>query len=62
MIATGGVTVAQFTVEIKSDKAIEKLRSLGRHKGEYISRLIEQDIKLEDIEKRLERLEGKLRG
>ena len=54
--------MAQFTVEIKSDKAIEKLRSLGRHKGEYISRLIEQDIKLEDIEKRLERLEGKLRG
>jgi len=49
--------MAQFTVEIKSIKAIKKLKSLGRKKGEYISSLIENDIRLEELEKRVERIE-----
>jgi hypothetical protein len=51
--------VAQFTIVIKSEKAVAKLESLGRHKGEYISKLIEADIRLEDIERRLKELEKK---
>ena len=49
----------KFTVTIIGDKAIGKLESLGRHKGEYISGLIEADIRLEQIENRLKELEGK---
>jgi signal-transduction protein with cAMP-binding, CBS, and nucleotidyltransferase domain len=48
-----------FTITIRSEKAIKKLESLGRKKGEYISRLIETDIRLEEIEKRLKELERK---
>jgi hypothetical protein len=47
----------KFTVTIIGDKAIDKLESLGRKKGEYISRLIEADIRLEDLERRLKELE-----
>ena len=51
--------MAQFTIVIKSEAATKKLDSLGRHKGEYISKLIEADIRLEDIERRLKELEKK---
>lgn len=53
--------MAQFTVEIKSIKAIEKLKSLGRRKGEYISKLIEDDIRIEELEKRVKELEEKVK-
>lgn len=48
-----------FTITIRSEKSIKKLESLGRKKGEYIGRLIEADIRLEELEKRVKELEGK---
>lgn len=48
-----------FTVKIIGKNAIEKLESLGRKKGEYLTRLIEQDIRFENIERRIEQLEKK---
>lgn len=47
-----------FTIQVIGGKAINKLKSLGRKKGEYVTKLIEQDIRLESIEKRLEILEN----
>lgn len=49
--------MSQFTVEIKGISAIEKLKSLGRRKGEYISALIEKDIEIEELRKRIIELE-----
>jgi hypothetical protein len=49
----------QFTIIIKGETAIRKLDSLGRKKGEYITRLIEADIKFEELEKRVKELEKK---
>ncbi|MDD5065016.1 MAG: hypothetical protein PHQ35_09715 [Phycisphaerae bacterium] len=54
--------MAQFTVEIKSISAINKLKSLGRHKGEYIAKLIEGDIRFEQLERRVKELEVKQNG
>ena len=47
----------KFTVTIHNNKAINKLKSLGRKKGKYISELIEKDIKVEELENRIEKLE-----
>ena len=47
----------EFTVTIHSAAVIKKLVSLDRKKGEYISKLIEADIRLEQIEARLKELE-----
>ena len=48
----------RFNILINSEKAIAKLNTLGRKKGKYIESLIEKDIRLEEIEKRLNKLEG----
>lgn len=52
----------QYTVIIKGEAAIRKLETLGRRKGEYISSLIEKDVRIEELEKRIERLERKEYG
>ena len=56
IINMGGMTM-KFTVTIHNNKAINKLKSLGRKKGKYISELIEKDIKVEELENRIEKLE-----
>lgn len=48
-----------FTITIHSKAVIDKLISLDKKKGAYISRLIEADIKYEDLERRVKELEGK---
>jgi len=53
------VKEGQYTIIIASEVARKKLDSLGRHKGEYISKLIEEAIWKENIEARIKELEGK---
>lgn len=48
-----------FTITIHNESVIKKLEAMGRKKGEYISRVIEEDIKFEELEKRIKELEGK---
>jgi len=48
----------EFTITIHSEAVIKKLESLKRKKGEYISKLVEENIRLENIERRLKELEG----
>lgn len=47
----------KFTITIIGENAINKLESLGRKKGEYVSALIDKDIKFEQLEKRVKELE-----
>jgi hypothetical protein len=56
---SGGGHMQIFTITIHNKAVIDKLISLDKKKGKYISRLIEADIRLEELEKRIERLEGK---
>ena len=49
----------KFTITIYDEKVIEKFKSLKRKKGKYISDLIEKDMRMEEIEKRIDKLEGK---
>jgi predicted DNA-binding protein len=49
----------KFTLSITSESAVKKLESLGRKKGAYVSELIEKDIELEELRRRIEVLEGK---
>lgn len=49
----------KFNITIKNEAVIKKLDSLGRKKGEYISKLIEADIRLEQLEQRVKELERK---
>lgn len=51
-----------FTITIHNKAVIDKLISLDKKKGKYISRLIEQDIRLEELEKRLRELETRQEG
>ena len=48
----------KFTLSINSESAIKKLQSLDRRKGEYVSKLIEQDIEIDELKRRIEKLEG----
>jgi len=50
----------KFTITIHNKSATDKLESLGRKKGEYVSKLIEENIKYEELQKRIEKLEGKV--
>jgi hypothetical protein len=43
-----------FTITIHSDAVITKLESLGRKKGEYITKLIENDILIQNRISKLE--------
>jgi len=49
----------KFTITIHNKSAITKLESMKNKKGEYVSRLIEENIKYEELQKRIEKLEGK---
>lgn len=49
----------KFTLSIQGKLAIQKLESLGRKKGEYVSELINNDIRIEELERRVKELEGK---
>ena len=49
-----------FTLQIMGEGNINKLESMGRKKGEYVSILIERDIKVDGIERRLKEAEEKL--
>lgn len=53
---SGGVKM-KFTLSINSDAAIKKLESLGRKKGEYVTKLIERDIRIEELERKVKELE-----
>ncbi|MFA5305967.1 MAG: hypothetical protein WC365_00820 [Candidatus Babeliales bacterium] len=47
-----------FTITIHNKAVINKLVSLDKKKGAYISRLVEQDIRLGELERRVKELEG----
>lgn len=47
-----------FTLQIIGKNAIAKLEGLGRKKGEYVSALIDKDIEIDELRKRIEKLEG----
>ena len=47
----------RFNLTISNEKAIAKLKTLGKGKGKYIEGLILNDIRLEELEKRVERIE-----
>lgn len=49
----------KFTITIHKQTVIDKLESLKNKKGEYVSGLIEKDIEIEELRKRIEKLEGK---
>jgi hypothetical protein len=49
----------KFTITIHNKSVIEKLESKKNSKGEYVSKLIEKDIEVEELKKRIEALEGK---
>jgi hypothetical protein len=51
-----------FTLLITSESAIQKLESLGRKKGEYVTRLIEADIRLEQLEREVKALKDRIGG
>jgi hypothetical protein len=48
-----------FTITIHNKAVIDKLISLDKKKGKYISRLIEADIRLGELERRVKELEEK---
>ena len=50
----------RYTISINNDKrAIEKLSTLGRKKGKYIEGLILDDIRFDELEMRISKLEGR---
>lgn len=50
----------EFTVTIHNEAVIKKLVAKGRKKGEYISKLIEADIRLEQLERRVNEIAKEL--
>ena len=48
-----------FTITIHNEAVIKKLESLDKKKGKYISKLIEHEIRLEEMERRLTEIEIK---
>jgi len=52
----------KMAITLISEKVIEKLESLDRKKGEYISNLVLKDLREQEIERRLSEVEEKLRS
>jgi hypothetical protein len=52
----------EFTITVHDKDVIAKLESLKRKKGEYITRLIKEDIKHDILEKRIGEIEARMKG